>query len=479
MKRLLVLLGIAASLHMAAQIGMGIPSATGKGGVATAMLKNWEAIGVNPSNLGWSSNYKFSLTVLNIGITAQSSAMDFPMLQNAMLHPSQQFTPADKVKYAQLFTNPDGFNMTANVNWIAASVYLPKLGGLAFNVRDRAFAHVGLNNNAADFLFNGKNAAMFQDTTVFLQNISHVFDGCNMSFLHFREANLSYGRRILKFGADDADGNPAIQIYGGIGLKYIWGLANMNAVIKNNLLLGQSSFTSNYNINYGNIQNFTPSKSDKIFNSVGTGMGMDLGSSIILKGKIRFALAVTDIGSIKWTHNVLLGSDTLVPPPDSTNNGLNNWQVGSQSGAFFGNTSFMNYQKGSDFSDKLPTRLRLGFGMLIGKRIDVGADVVFPLNAQSYNLGKPYFAVGGEIKVASILKLNAGFSGNSELGWNVPFGITFGPVGPLEFALATGDVLTFVGKSQNPNISIAVAVLRINFDPKLGGGAKTPPTPGL
>jgi hypothetical protein len=480
MKRLLLLFGISfVALQMTAQIDMGIPSSTGKGGVSTAMMKNWEAIGINPSNLGWSNNYKFSMTLMNVGLTAQSSALDFATLKNAMLHPSDTFSLADKQKYSELFTNPDGFNMTANVNWIATSVYLPKLGGFGFSVRDRAFAHVGLNHNAADVLFNGKNAAMFQDSSTYQKYLSNVYDSCNISFMHFREANLVYGRRILSFGDNDADGNPAIQIYGGFGIKYIWGLANVNGRISNNQLIGQSAITNNYNINYGNIQNFTPKDAGNIFNSVGSGVGMDFGTSIILKNKFRFGASVTDIGNITWKNNVLVGSDALVTPVDSTNTGLHNWEVGSQAGFLFGNSGFMNYSPGSNYTSSLPTRLRLGYGMTIGKRIDVGADFVIPLNKELYNLSKPFVAVGGEFKVAEVLKFNIGVSGNSILGWNVPFGVTLGPLGPLEFGIATGDVLTFVDKSKNPNLSIAIAVLRINIDPKSGVGATVPPTPGI
>src|SRR5665213_568436 len=137
MKKFLVLFGIAASLQLTAQIDLGIPASTGKGGVATAMMRNWEAIGVNPSNLGWNDNYKFSMTVLNVGLAAQSSALDFSSLKHAMLHPNDTFSVADKQNYSKLFTNPDGFNMTGDINWIATSVYFPKIGGLAFNVRDR------------------------------------------------------------------------------------------------------------------------------------------------------------------------------------------------------------------------------------------------------------------------------------------------------------------------------------------------------
>ncbi len=461
------------------QIDMGIPSAAGRGGAATAMVKDWECIGINPSNLGWSSNYKFSISILSFGLSAQSKAIDFATLKNAMLHPKDTFTAAEKQNYADLFTNPEGFNLNANVNWLATSIYFPKLGGLAFSVRDRAFSHVGLNHNAADIIFNGQNSTVYQDSAIYTKNISTIFDGCNMTYLHFREANLAYGRRIASFGDVDGEGNPAVQIYGGVGLKFIWGMANMNAKIENGTILGQSSFSTNYTINYGAIQNFTPEKTGSIFNNVGTGMGFDFGSSIILKNKLRFAIAVTDIGSITWTNNVLVANDTTMPHLDSTNYGLNNWQVGSQAGSLFASNGFMNYSAAKDYKSNLPTRLRLGVGLKVGKRLDIGADLVFPLNKTLYNLSKPYMALGADVKIFEVLKLNFGISGSGDLGWNVPFGITLGPLGPLEIGIATGDVLTFLDKSRNPNLSVCMGFLRLNIDPKTGIGATTPPTPGI
>ncbi|HET6993294.1 MAG TPA: DUF5723 family protein [Bacteroidia bacterium] len=480
MKKLLLILGITAfTMPVIAQIDMGIPSAAGKGGVSTAMVKNWEAIGINPSNLGWSDNYKFSITLLNGGLTAQSKAIDFATLKHAMFHPSDTFTVAEKQNYANLFTNPDGFNMQANINWLATSIYFPKFGGLAFSVRDRAYAHVGLNSAAADILFNGMNSSVYQDSSIYSQNISHVFDGCNLTYLHFREANLTYGRRIAGFGDADADGNPAVQIYGGVGFKFIWGMANMNARIENGTILGQSSFSTNYSINYGNIQNFTPQKAGGIFNAVGTGTGIDLGTSVIIRNKFRFALAATDFGAITWKNNVLVASDTTMPHLDSTNYGLNSWQIGSQAGFLFANNGFMNYSPAKNYKSNLPSRLRFGFGMKIGERIDLGADIVLPMNKTLYNLSKPYFAVGADIKIFECLKVNVGVAGSGPLGFNIPLGITLGPLGPLEFGFATGDALTFVDKSKNPNLSFCVGILRLNIDPKLGIGADAPPTPGM
>jgi hypothetical protein len=464
MKRIILLnLFAFAATCSFAQIDMGIPSATGKGGASTAMLTNWECIGVNPSNLGWESNYKFSIGVLNFGITAQSKAIDVKTLRKALTNPTDSFSTADKQKYADLFTTPDGLNLQMNVNWLAASIAFPKFGGLAINLRDRAYGHVGLNKNGADILFNGVNAQAYQDSSILTQNISSVFNGTNASFLHYRELNVAYGRRLLAFGTANADGIKPVQLFVGIGAKYIWGLGNMDVKIEDGQLVGHTSFTTNYDINYGAIQNFTPQSTSLVFDATGKGMAIDFGASLILKDKFRFAAAITDAGSINWTNNVLISSDTTMPALDSSSVGLNSWDLGGQSGFVFGNNGIMNYNAGSDYNTKLPTRLRLGFGMPLGERIQIGADVVVPMNNESFNLSQPFYAVGGEVNLFGTAKLNVGFSGNPDLGWNLPVGFTIGTFGIFEIYVATGDVLTFIDKSKNPNLSVAVGVLRFNL----------------
>ncbi|MBI3510591.1 MAG: hypothetical protein HY064_08000 [Bacteroidetes bacterium] len=483
MKKILALLASAAfSNEISAQVDLGLPSTTGKGGTATAMVTNFEAIGINPSNLGWSDNYRFSMSVLNVGINAQSKAIDFPTLKNAILNPNDSFTNAQKQQYATLFAQPQGFNMTANINWLATSFYVPKVGGFAISVRDRMYAHVGLNQNAADFIFNGKNAAFFQDTANYSKHLSDIFNGSDVSFLHYREANLSYGRRIMGFGTTDDDGDPKIQVFGGVGLKMLWGLANVDGKISPGFIAGHSSITSSYNINYGNIQNFSSIKSNSLFNSVGQGMGFDFGTSVVIDKKIRFAAAFTDIGSITWKDNVLMAHDTTLFHADSTNNGLPNWNMGKNANFLFSSTGFMNYKPGSDYKSTLPSRIRFGVGWKIGDRVNVGADLVIPYTKNRYNLTGPYFAVGGEIKLAEIIHVNLGVSGNASLGWNLPMGVTLGPLGPLEIGLATGDVLTYLDKSKDPNMSFAIGFIRVNLDPRLREEAMnngTPPTPGM
>jgi hypothetical protein len=461
MKRILTLALLCGSFSAFAQIDMGIPAAAGKGGTATAMIGNYECIGINPSALGWRDNYKFSFTVANVGMSAQSRALDLATLKSAITHPQDTFTQQQKHDLAVKFATPDGFNLNANINWFAASMYFPKFGGIAVNIRDRAYAHVTLNQNMADIMFNGFNASGYQDSSAYGSMMSTFLDGTRFTMLHYREVNIAYGRKLFGLGSKDADGVQPIEFFGGFGYKLLWGLGNIDVNIGDGTLGGHTSLTTTYKVDYGDIQNFTAEKTSSLFNAVGAGHAIDFAFSANINKNIRAAISFTDIGKIDWKDNVLLAADTLMPSLDTTESGINSWDLNSQASYFF--DDFMKYGPSGVYTTPLPGKMRLGYGMKIGEKLNVGADIVFPINKTLYNLESPYFAIGGELKLTEWLKLNAGFSGNKQLGWNVPAGFIIGPIGFLEFGIATGDVLTYVAKSDNPNLSFAVGVIRFNF----------------
>ena len=78
--------------YIFAQVDIGLPVATGKGGAANGIVKDWECIGINPANLGWENNYKFSISTMIFGISAQSKALDYNQMKNAILYPSDTFS---------------------------------------------------------------------------------------------------------------------------------------------------------------------------------------------------------------------------------------------------------------------------------------------------------------------------------------------------------------------------------------------------
>ena len=466
MKKLLFLLSIFLIPYFSfAQVDMGLPGSTGMGGVANGVAKDWECIGINPANLGWKNNYRFSISTLIFGISAQSSALDYSQLKNAILHPTDTFSAADKKMYADLFSNADGLNLSSNLTWLTFSFTLPKVGGFAMNLRDRTFGHVKLNENLSDILFMGTSAPIFKDTAAFAKNISNVFNGSKIGFLHYRELNLSYGTKIIGFGGT-ADSS-AVSLYGGVGMKILWGLGNLDVQAENNLLSGHSSFASKYGINYGSIKNFTPEETQGIFSGVGNGTAFDLGAGIEIK-KLKITVSAVDMGSINWNKNNLIASDTLLPDTTQFNyHGLTSWGFAKQAGEMFNDSGLVKFKPGDSYKTNLPSKLRIGMGYQLSPRMIIGADLVAPLNDNTANLQKAFIALGTEVTLASNLKINFGLAGNSTYGFAVPFGITLGRFFSIcELRLATGNILTHLGAGKNPNISLSFSLLRFNLEKK-------------
>lgn len=462
---ILLLAGGLTSYLSFSQIDMGLPVATGKGGAANGIVKDWECIGINPANLGWENNYKFSISAVIFGISAQSKALDYNQMKNAILHPGDTFSKADKKVFADVFTTSDGLNLQSNINWLTFSFAVPKVGGFAMNIRDRSFAHVTLNENAADILFNGINAEIFKDTMAFLQNMSSIFDSSKISYLHYRELNLAYGAKL--FGIGGTKDSSAVSFYGGVGVKYLWGLGNFEMIAEKGVLTGHSALSSKYGVDYGNIQNFTPETSSGIFPSVGGGTAFDLGLGVGI-GKMKITFSAVDMGKITWSKNVLVAIDTLMPDTSQFNfSGINSWNMAEQANQMFNDSGIIEFKPGPSYSTDILSKFRIGVGYQFTKRIVAGADMVLPMSDNPANLEKAFFAVGTEIGLASNFFFSVGVSGNSNYGFSLPFGITLGRFAKiLEVRVATNDLLTYFSHGRNPNISLALSLFRFNADTK-------------
>ena len=448
-------------IGLLAQIDIGLPSITGKGGAANGTAKGWECIGINPANLGWKSNHDFSMSFLAGGISVQSRALDYKQLQTAITHPADTFSKADKKLFADLFTCQDGLNMQTNMDWLTLSFKVPKVGGFAMNVRDRSFGHVTLSKNSADVLFNGVNADIFKDTMNFIKNISTLFDGTKISYMHYREMNLAYGAKLFGFGG--TKDSSIVSFYGGAGFKYLWGLGDFETIVENGVMTGHSALSSKTGVKYDSIKNFNPESSS----SVGGGTAWDLGLGVGI-GKLKITFSAVDIGKITWDKNVLVADDTLLPKPSQFNyGGINSWNLAEQGNNLFNDKSIIHFKPGPAYSTQLLSKFRLGLGYEFSKRFVMGADLVLPMSDNPANLENAFFALGMELELATNLAFSIGVAGNSNYGMSMPFGLKLGHFFKImEVRVATNDLLTYISPGKNPNISLAMSLFCFNYDAK-------------
>lgn len=440
-----------------AQADMGSPTAVSKGGAVTATIQNWDCIGINPANLGFEDNFNFSLGTTNYALNVQSSAINYKDLWRLVSDPSKQFTDEQKRKYAKSFSSPDGVNFQANANWLMFSVWFPKLGGIGFSMRDRINGHMSLNSNASDILFNGIYSKAYQDTNLLKKPISTLLDSTRVSYFHYREFNLNYGRKI--FGSPEG-----LQMFAGVGVKYLYGIADMDFEVKGNSVNGRMAFSKDYSFNHRYVEGYQPVNSDYLFNTVGNGLGFDAGITLRYKEMFSLGASVVDMGTINWSKNTLVTVDSALPVlPAAQDSGLQNFDPNMVGGFIYNSiTSMVKISEGPGYKTQLPGKFRVGLGFRYS-RLTLSADMIMPLNKVDGTLDDKFFAFGAEVRVAKSAKIGAGVAGNKTYGVAVPFGFTLGAMGITEFYIATNDLVSFFDKGKKPQFSIAIGLFRYNW----------------
>ncbi|MFC7667850.1 hypothetical protein ACFQT0_10965 [Hymenobacter humi] len=199
-------------------------SATGRGGVVNTFAQDYQAIGVNPANLGRDSEAKVAFTIGEVGLGVASRSLTKTFFERIIFQRTETIGPADRAKLLDGLTDKDAFNLNIDATTAGLSVSLPGgLGSVAFSNRQRISAHLALNRNAADVLLNGKNAASLQPyypttgtATQPAPALGEFLDGTAIQMAWTSEYNIAYGLRVLDL--------PNFQLSAGAGYRYIRGI---------------------------------------------------------------------------------------------------------------------------------------------------------------------------------------------------------------------------------------------------------------
>ena len=327
------------------------------------------------------------------------------------------------------------------------------------------------NGNLSNVANNPQNYdSLQQDTSVSIiagnssnpKSIPEIFEGTNLKVSWIREFNFGYGVGLIrkeKFG-----------LYVGIGVKYLQGMALLDVSSDGNNLNGFMSYSPSFS-NPNNVGLFSVGNAIfKIPKAAGRGFGVDLGVNVKLFKRIKIGLAVNDIGSITWsknTYNV------------TTSSSLTNFRVAgfykdsnsisaSTGGVTFDSilNSLVDIQQGS-FERKvnLPTTMRLGFGIQFGKILEIGGEVIAPLNSNPGNFSSALYSFGGDVKLGFIV-LSAGTVFQQNRQTRIPVGILFAPINRTwELGVSTRDIQSLIKRHDvdNPMYSTAFGFLRFRL----------------
>lgn len=463
---------------------------TGHGG-ATTFAADYQAVGINPANLGWDYKFekkKFAFGLAEMTSSLYSDALTKDQLRGAvtdMIKGGKDFTWDQKRDAANDFAQ-SGFTFNMNMGSFGAAFVDKTAGGFGFRMNDNFSAYCKLGSTAADLLFLGRKSSVFDSLTIVnsvgdttnIANyanmsqdsvnmvisgytnaprvLSKLLDGTEMTFTWTRDYNFSYGRKLF--------GDSTFALFAGAGIKYVQGLALVNVKSENGQLTGYSSLSPAFNIDYGTAaaQANQITQSGAIPKPVGKGWGFDFGLNVIIKNKLKIGAAIVNAGSIKWDADVYTVKDTLLY--STTSAGLNNYNVFGQLKNIFGDKGFLKLEGQKTITTKLPGVVRTGASFMFGKKAEVGIDCILPMDPDvPGQFKKPLIGFGGDILPVKWLKLQGGFITGGNYRYSIPLGIIFiGGNGTYEAGIASRDAVTFFTQ-KGPQISLSTGFLRFRF----------------
>ncbi|MBF9238295.1 hypothetical protein I2I05_12895 [Hymenobacter sp. BT683] len=441
-------------------------SATGRGGVINTFAPGYQAIGVNPANLGREGESTVSFTIGELGLGVGSRSLSKTLFERIIFERTQSVGPAERAELVDGFSGDNAFNFNLDATSLGVSVALPYgLGGLAFSNRQRMSAHLAMNRNAADVIVNGKNAASIQPYypttgTAALPPplLSEFLDGTAIQLAWTSEYNISYGMLVVD--------KPGVKLTAGAGYRYIQGIGIADIRAEDGKLDAYSALSPIFGINYGSLTsspNFNYETGSGL-NPVGRGHGYDLGLAAEVGKFMRFGVSVTDLGSMTWKGNVVTAADQELKATTAT--GIDSYDVLKEVVDQFdtNETNLFDYDAQQKRKADLPGKLRVGVGVRISSLFEAGIDFTAPLNKVSGNLTSPFMGLGVDYKPVRWLRLSSGVSGGAGYGANFPLGVTL--VTPIwEAGVSSRDVLGYLSE-KSPHYSLALGFLRFNIGRK-------------
>ena len=186
--------------------------------------------------------------------------------------------------------------------------------------------------------------------------------------------------------------------------------------------------------------------------------------------RVKIGLAVNDIGSITWRENTYeVTADTFLRKFEVGGFYKDSSSIQSSSGGATFDSILNNLVdiRSGNFERKvtLPSTLRIGASIQFGKILEIGGEIISPLNEKPGNFTSSIYSVGADLKLGPFI-LSSGLVMQNEEILRVPAGFVIAPLkGTYELGLSTRDLRSLIKfkDSENPMLSTAFGFLRFRF----------------
>ena len=471
------------SLRLWAQQELNPVSSAGRPGLSVTRCTDYQAQGINPANLGIEPTYDGmhqTIGFTELGFSAFSNGMGKFNLKSSLLDANRILSKSDKNKAA---VDLSGKRTSANLDFLFAGYAWQRVSGgsgFSFTIREKVQWFSSFNPTLASILFNGSNDKSYFGSPI----INQTLDSTNGQIINdtvgamakegrplaevFKDSKvaMSWNREFAFASGVNVINGLEWKINLGVGVKYIEGIGYVDIQSDGNnfkaFIASSPYFDLKYNKN-GILNKANDSINNGVWpNSVGRGIGLEIGTTIIYKDRLHLSVALSDLGSVDYNTNVYVAPNKILT--EIRSKGFSHYD-------FYNNTKqldgvqkdILEWQGTSKKSKSLPTKMRFGIAYT-KEKWQIGLETILPMNATAGNFQKPLISFGGEVRLLEWLKLGSGvvYGGNVDQVL-VPFGLNFITSGGLwEMGIGSRDVISYIRKT-NPMLSLCMGVMRFRF----------------
>lgn len=435
-------------------------NATGRGGTATSFVTDYQCLGINPGNLGFDTKFDVALGFGEAGFAIYSDALAKSEVHDIVFGHSDSLSQAQKKMLAEDFVG-NGITINTDVMPLGFSFRAGKLGTFAFAWRATANYYSRFSSNATGLIFEGYDFSNYFDTIIATPDdtfgvsshpldLAELTDGTRLQMNVNTSFTGGFGRKILTTDLFD--------LYAGFDVKYILGYAYFDFHSDNGSISGASAL----GLNILDPLNDSITSSDIVttpYQPVGHGWGYDIGASMKLNPNLTLSAAITDIGKMHYTANVLEFNNVVLDTVHFS--GVSSTNPVELISQITNNEHLVAYSGTKELDVSLPAALRFGGSIKIKEFLDAGVDAVIPLNDVAGSYAYPLLGLGAQLTLAKVIKLSSGVVIGGGYGTNIPagFGLDFHV---WEIGIATRDIVTLFNES-GPTVSIAEGFLRFKI----------------
>lgn len=362
---------------------------------------------------------------------------------------------ADKSRLKNLFSDGGTLNFDAYVQLFGASVRPnDKFGTVAFSIADVFASSSTVPKGIIDLGFDGN-----------VQNQVYNFNDTKHKAWWLRKYALSYARDLNLFPFfESMTAGFSLNIVQGFFYTAIEDVKTNLTTGENNVITGTGEFTaySAFSSDFAVKYDFDDgpkgdSKAGAFPESAGSGIGFDFGLNAKISRSVSVALALTDLGSIKWDKNVAeFKSKKALFLDDLTNedqrDSLVDALTGKESGKYI---SEISTPMASAFQIGVALQMHEIFNGKFPGRMLVALEYHQGFNDQPRNSTDPRVSIGIDWGLSRIFSIRSGFSfgGFDKFNWAAGLGFDFGV---LELNIGTSDFQYAVAPNSAKRVVVGI-----------------------